>query len=132
MTGKERIDYLLGLGSSLAPFGSLIGRISTCVEMYFHNCMVPLKLHSKILHAISWTFSYLLVCLLICLFIHSLTSVSLFDFQDRPFGKLSGHHCSTSFQGPVGLLSSNSASFLLKVTQRNRNRGLPSLGALEY
>lgn len=69
MTGKERRDYLLGLGSSLAAFGSLIGRISTCVEMYFENCMVPLKLHSEILHAVSRTLSYLLVCLLICLFI---------------------------------------------------------------
>lgn len=75
MTGKERIDCVISLGSSLAAFGSLIRGISTCVEMYFHNCIVPLKLHSKILHTISRTLSYLLVWffrfLFVCLFVCS-------------------------------------------------------------
>lgn len=72
MTGKERIDCVISLGSSLAAFESLTWGISTCVEMYFHNCTVPLKLHSKILQAISRTLSYLLVCFFVfCLFVYS-------------------------------------------------------------
>lgn len=126
MTGKERRDYLLGLGSGLAAFGSLIGGISTCVEMYYHDCTVPLKLRSDILHAKSRTLSYLLVCLFIHLFIHSLTSVGLFDLQDRPLGELSGHHCSVCFQSPVGLCSSAATQPLFPLKSDTEKKQKPS------
>lgn len=95
--GKERIDYSLGLGLSLAEFGSLMGKsqpvlksIST-IAWFLWNWITKFSTQDP---------GHLVICLLvfpsICLF-NPWHSWQISGFSVSPFGKLSGCHCSVCF-----------------------------------
>lgn len=133
MTGKERIDYPLGLGSSLAEFGSLMGKFqpvlkcNSTIAWFLWNCITKFSTQDPG-HLVICSFVFPLICLIIPWHSWQIPMI----FQTAHLENFLDAIALCVLKAQQDSSAAIQLLFLLKMTKRRGNGGLPSFGALDY